>query len=128
MHEFEAKTRPDGDEADEWCLLTLDNYGSHLTLAFLDYASAHHVEVVGYIPNSTHVLQGLDVACFGAFKAHYTHTLASYQKRTSCAVIKEAFLKLVKEPFKRTFTQSTILSAFRITGLEPIDPGTISPN
>ena len=126
MHEFESKTHPTGDDVDEWRLLALDNHGSHLTLAFLDYAAAHHVEVVGYIPNSTHVLQGLDVACFGAFKTHYTCALANYQKNTSHAVTKDAFLELVKEPFERTFTCSTILSAFRITGLEPIDPTVIS--
>ncbi|PIL34798.1 hypothetical protein GSI_02585 [Ganoderma sinense ZZ0214-1] len=128
MHEFESKTRPTGDEVDEWRLLALDNHGSHLTLTFLDYAAAHRIEVVGYIPNSTHVLQGLDVACFGAFKTHYTHALADYQKRTSCAVTKEVFLELVKEPFERTFTPNTILSAFRVSGLEPIDPGVISPD
>ncbi len=56
MHAFEAKNHPDSDEADEWCLLTLDNHGSHLTLAFLDYAATHYVEVVGYILDCTHVL------------------------------------------------------------------------
>lgn len=62
IHGFEVKNRPTGDEVDEWRLLTLDNHSSHLTLAFLDYAATHHIEVVGYIPNSTHILQGLDVA------------------------------------------------------------------
>lgn len=128
MHEFEAKTRPSGHEASEWHLLALDNHSSHLTLTFLDYAATHHIEVVRYIPNSTHVLQGLDIAYFGAFKTHYTHTLADYQKCTSHAVMKEAFLELVKEPFERTFTLSTILSAFCITGLEPINLSVISPD
>ena len=117
MHEFEAKTHPRGDKVNEWHHLVLDNHGTHLTLAFLDYTATHQIEVVGYIPSSTHVLQGLNVACFGAFKTHYTHMLTNYQKRTSCTVTKEAFFELVKEPFEQTYTWSTILSAFCTTGL-----------
>lgn len=123
--EFEERTRPLGTQAEEWRELAVDNHGSHLTLAFLDYAASHHVEVVGYIPNSTHVLQGLDVACFGAFKTHYSHALAAYEHRTNCTVTKEVFLELIKEPFEQTFTRSTILAAFRSTGLEPINASAI---
>lgn len=127
MHRFEALTRPTGSEVSEWRELAIDNHGSHLTLPFLDYAASHRIEVVGYIPNSTHVLQGLDVACFGAFKTHYTRTIASYQRRTGCSITKDVFLELIKEPFERAFTQSTITAAFRTTGLEPIDPTMIKP-
>lgn len=127
MHRFEALTHPTGSEASEWRELAIDNQGSHLTLPFLDYAASHRIEVVGYIPNSTHVLPGLDVACFGAFKMHYTRTIASYQRRTGCSITKDVFLELIKEPFERAFTQSTITAAFRTTGLEPIDPTMIKP-
>ncbi|KAL1937211.1 hypothetical protein VTO73DRAFT_14464 [Trametes versicolor] len=120
---FEERTRPLGSQAEEWRKLAVNNHGSHLTLAFLDYAASHHVEVVRYILSSTHVLQGLDVACFGAFKTQYSHTLAAYEHWTNCTVTKEVFLDLIKEPFERTFTRSTILAAS--TGLEPVNTSTI---
>ncbi|EIW51871.1 uncharacterized protein TRAVEDRAFT_106412, partial [Trametes versicolor FP-101664 SS1] len=127
MHRFEALTCPTGNQASEWRELAIENHGSHLTLPFLDYATSHRIEVVGYIPNSTHVLQGLDVACFGAFKTYYSRTIASYQRCTGCSITKDTFLELIKEPFERAFTQSTILAAFRTTGLEPINPAAIKP-
>lgn len=99
-HEFKSKTYPIGNNVNEWCFLALDNHSSHLMLIFLDHATAYYILVVRYIPNLTHVLQGFNVACFGAFKTHYTHTLANYQKHASCVVIKDTFLELVKKPFK----------------------------
>ncbi|CDO69050.1 hypothetical protein BN946_scf184834.g57 [Trametes cinnabarina] len=127
MREFELKTQPSGLHADEWRELAVDNHGSHLTLAFLDFAASHHIEVIGYIPNSTHVLQGLDVACFGAFKTHYSRALAEYRHVTNRSITKDTFLKLVEKPFKLAFTPSTIRAAFRSTGLEPINPSAILP-
>lgn len=81
MVDFEKATRPApmSNEADEWRLLSMDNFGSHLTLAVIDYAVQHHIKIVGYISHSTHVLQGLDVTCFRTFKTLYGRARQWYE-------------------------------------------------
>lgn len=127
MADFDKATRPSSDEGDEWRLLVMDNFGSHLTLSMIDYAIEHHIEMVGYIPHSTHVLQGLDLVCFGAFKTLYGKARRNYEHGTGLEMSKEAFLEIVKEPFEQAFNSNNICTAFRITGVEPLDPKAIGP-
>lgn len=49
-------------------LLLVDGHNSHYTRGFLEYARMHQIVVVCYPAHTTHVLQGLDVACFAILK------------------------------------------------------------
>lgn len=124
MKNFEKATRPDpeSDEADESRLLLVDNYGAHLSIRLLDYAIARCIEMIGYVPHSTHVLQGLDVTCFGTFQMLYGNAQRTYERETGLGLTKESFLQLVKDPFERAFSSASVRAAFRLTGVEPLTP------
>ncbi len=53
-------------------LLLLDGHNSHFMLGFIDYAIAVNILVVCYPSHCMHVLQGLDVVIFAAFKKLWT--------------------------------------------------------
>ncbi len=127
MKDFELATRPTGAESDEWRLLVADNFGSHISLDVIDYAVDHNIEMVGYIPHSTHLLQGLDITCFGTFKTLYGKAREKYEHETGLHLTKEEFLKLFAEPFNKAFSPTAIKAAFRVTGVEPINPTIITP-
>lgn len=127
MKDFELATRPTSFESDEWRLLVADNFSSHISLDVIDYAVDHNIEMVGYIPHSTHLLQGLDITCFGTFKTLYGQAREKHERETGLHLTKEEFLKLFVEPFNRAFSPTAIKAAFRVTGVEPIDPTVITP-
>jgi hypothetical protein len=119
LEEFEDATKPEDLEA--WRLLVIDGHGSHLTVKFLDYAFDHKIEVVGYPPHSTHILQGLGVVCFLGYKKMYKQYIQEHFRMTQRAVTKEVFLEALSNIVPRAFKPSVIQAAFRRTGIDPID-------
>ena len=60
-------------------LLHVDCHGSHITLELLSYARDHNIIIMGYVPHSTHLCQGLDVAVFGAHKVHWAQEREKFE-------------------------------------------------
>jgi hypothetical protein len=52
-------------------LLILDGYGSHLTPAFDKACKDNDIVAIYIPPHSSHLLQPLDVGCFGPLKRAY---------------------------------------------------------
>lgn len=125
MVNFEEATRPGLTELDEWRELTVDCHGSHIDENVIDYAYNHRIEVVGYIPHLTHILQGLDVVCFAIFKNIMSDIRRGFEEEGR-AITKETFLELIEKPYLAAFTKDSIVTAFRKTGLHPIDRSVIS--
>jgi hypothetical protein len=101
-------------------LLLVDGHASHYTLAFLRYARAHNIEVVGYPSHSTHVYQGLDVVIFGRFKTVWSEVRDRYE-REGTVVSKSNFLAVYAEAHLKTLTEANIKAAFRKTGVIPLN-------
>jgi hypothetical protein len=80
----------------------------------------HKIEVVGYIPCGTHVLQGLNIACFGAFKTYYSQAQETFECDTGQAVSKDT-LEVLPSPYKQAFTHLPILAGFWKTGFYSVD-------
>ena len=47
-----------------WRLLIVDEYGSHLTIEFLDFATTHNIVLFRLPSHSMHLMQPLDVGLF----------------------------------------------------------------
>ncbi|KIO33574.1 hypothetical protein M407DRAFT_231701, partial [Tulasnella calospora MUT 4182] len=99
--------------------LFVDGHQSHCTIDFLEYAVAHNIIVISYPPHTTHELQGLDVACFGALKIYWTQECERYWRSTGKRVTNDTFLRVYSRARARAFTPETIRSAYRTTGLIP---------
>ena len=102
-------------------MLLLDGQNSHATLMLLDYAAERHILVIGYPPHCTDLLQGLDVAVFGALKSHWKKLRSDYAREKQRAITKPDFMNLYAEAAKLTFTTDIIHSAFRTTGVYPFN-------
>ncbi|KAG8931310.1 hypothetical protein FRC01_001500 [Tulasnella sp. 417] len=100
--------------------LFVDRHGSHCTLEFFDYAVEHNIIVISYPPHLTQWLQGLDVACFGPLKIFWSQEKAKWEYKMRQQVSKDTFLRIYSYACERAFTQPTICSAFRTTGIDPL--------
>jgi len=57
--DFDAQTR--AKAGGRLRVLILDGHKSHVSEAFLEYAKANNICILGYPPHCTHALQGLNV-------------------------------------------------------------------
>ena len=98
-------------------LLLLDGYGSHCTYKFLDHCEKHNIVLFCLPPHATHLLQPLDVVVFQPYK-HWHAEAVDAAACTGCVDFnKVKFLEALRSIHQKALKSSTILSAFRETGL-----------
>jgi hypothetical protein len=104
-------------------LLYLDGHGSHLNMNFINWCDKNNILLAIYPPHSTHRLQPLDVALFSPLATAYTKQLEQLMQRSQnrTRVTKRDFLALFWTAFTSSFSQSNIRSAWKNTGLYPLD-------
>jgi Tc5 transposase DNA-binding domain/DDE superfamily endonuclease len=102
-------------------LLHVDGHNSHLSCDLLDNAVDSNIEILGYPPHMTHLLQGLDVVSFAILKRLFYDAATEFHATTGKEPKKDNIIDLLIEPIKGTFTPSNIEAAWRATGLRPID-------
>ncbi|KAJ3532696.1 hypothetical protein NM688_g7385 [Phlebia brevispora] len=108
--------------------LFVDGHNSHYSKAILDYARSLNITIFGYPPHCTHALQGLDVVCFACMKEEFAAEVERFEIENGRGVNKEDFAFVFGTAFLRAFTEDTIRSAWRKTGIVPFDPSVIQPS
>lgn len=108
-----------------------DNLSSHFCETVLKMAQDNNVIFTCLPPNSTHLLQPLDVAFYGPLKRLWRNVLDEW--KVSCnnnrikSLTKEMFPKLLSNLFKKLYPDGTemsnnIISGFRTCGIFPYNP------
>ena len=123
MEKFDKQTRVNARGRHR--LLLVDGHNSHYTRSFLEYARTHQIEVVAYPSHSMHIYQGLDVAIFGTMKQNWSDA-RDHWKRMEKTVDKTNFLAIYAEAHLKTLISKNIKSAFRKTGVIPLNPDVIT--
>ncbi len=79
-------------------------------------------------PNTTHVLQPLDVGVFGPVKQRWRTILKQHKLQTRATnITKERFPGLIKQLWGRSITADHLKWGFRATGLVPFNPKAVKP-
>lgn len=113
-------------------LLILDGHGSHLTPEFDKICNENKIIALYMPPHTSHLLQPLDLCCFGTLQKKY-HQLAG--ERTGFDVLaggsvrinKDDFVGLYKLARVEAFTARNIRSSFETAGLIPLNPQWVLP-
>lgn len=140
IQEFNELTK--AKAGDEWRLVYLDGHVSHNSLEVIEYAMANKIIILGFPPHTTHVLQrkseiishypifnmiiALDACGFAQFKKAWACYLNDHAFERGASFTKCNLLQFIEEPFKKAFTESTVKTAFRITGLNPVNANAIT--
>ena len=103
-------------------LLILDGHESHHSADFELYCKENDIITLCMPPHSSHLLQPLDVGCFGALKKAYGHQIEDLTRARVSHITKADFFSAFKIAFHATFTEQNIKSGFRGAGLVPLDP------
>ena len=108
--------------AGQFRLLLLDGFSAHIEYDFVEFALHNRIILFTLPPHSTHFLQPLDVVCFQPLK-HYHGEAIDYAVRTGNVEFNRIDFLAAFEGFRRSaFKTTTVLSAFRKTGIIPHNP------
>ena len=108
-----------------WRLLIVDSYGSHLTLEFLDYATDYNIILFRLPAHTTHITQPLDVGCFQPLKHYHSEAADSAIQLGDSEFGKMDFLSAFQQVRDQAFKKTTIINAFKHTGLVPFNPAVV---
>ena len=113
-------------EPDQHILLLLDGHRSHITIGLLDWAKYHNIILFIHPAHTSHVLQPMDVLCYGPFQKMYHDVCHKFTRTTSCTVTRNDVCSLVCKVYNRALSADNLYSAFMKTGISPFDRSVIS--
>ena len=103
-------------------VLLMDGHSSHFSPATITLAAHNQVLLFVLPPNTTHITQPLDRACFAPLKASWRETCHRFMTTNpGKRVTKYDFCRLFSESWYKSMTMSNITASFRVTGIYPFD-------
>jgi hypothetical protein len=116
--DFHTASRTKG----KYRLLILDGHESHHSEEFETYCQEHNIITLCMPPHSSHLLQPLDLGCFGLLKKAYSHQIEQLMRMNISHISKLEFLCAFREAFFASITEKNIQGGFAGAGLVPYDP------
>lgn len=78
-------------------ILYADNHSSHLTMPLAKFCKEKQIELIGLYPNSTHIIQPLDVGLFHVLKDKYKEANDSWRIKNNVVDVKKyMFAEILK--------------------------------
>ena len=116
-----SRIAPPGDTS--YRMLIVDGHSSHIAWPVVEYALDHRIILYCLPAHSTHLMQPLDVACFGPLARAYRSALQSFiYDHPGQAFGKQEFWECLCTARSHALTKTNILSGFAASGLWPFQP------
>ena len=103
-------------------LLVIDGHESHVSAEFQAFCKEKNIIAVSMPPHSSHLLQPLDVRCFGPLKRAYGREIEGFMKSLVNHITKAEFLIAFQAAFSKVFTFNNVKAGFSGAGLVPLNP------
>jgi hypothetical protein len=102
--------------------LIIDGHESHHSTEFELHRQQNNIITLCMPPHSSHLLQPLDVGCFGPLKRAYGRQVEDLMRMHINHISKLEFLCAFREAFFASITERNIQGGFTGAGLVPFDP------
>lgn len=104
-----------------------DNLASHITVGVIQECQNNDIRFVLLPPNTTHMLQPLDVAYFRPLKGSWRKNLEQWKLRNRGVLPKTLFPRMLKQAVEdlQEREKVNICSGFRACGIVPFNPGAV---
>lgn len=117
---FEKHTRP--QTVGSYRLSILDGHESQHSEEFEEYCKGNNIITLCMPPHSSHILQPLDIGCFGPLKKACGRHIEDMMRAHITHITKDDFFPAFRNAFSAAMTESNIQGGFRGAGLVPIHP------
>jgi hypothetical protein len=102
--------------------LILDNRNSYTTPESKAFCEDKAVVLLWVPPHSSHLLQPLDVGCFGPLQQAFSKQNQNLIRNHKFHVTKQDFIAYLYTALQTTFVPANVEAGFRRYGLQPFDP------
>ncbi|CAC5397519.1 unnamed protein product [Mytilus coruscus] len=106
---------------DKHILLLYDGHRTHITPDIIDWAVEKKIILYVLPPHTSHVLQPMDVGCFGPFARIYSSECHKFQRTHSAVINKYNLCSIACKSYNSALSPSNLQSAFRKSGIYPLD-------
>lgn len=102
----------------------VDGHSSHFSFDLSTFCLEKKIFLVALYPNSTHIIQPMDVAVFGPLKGKWRSAVHAwkYKNHDFKTLTKEHFVELLQKVITETVKPEHLQSGFRASGLFPFTP------
>lgn len=108
-------------------LLIYDGHTSHKSPSLISWAKENNLILFVLPAHTSHILQPLDVAVFGPLKNYYYAECSSFMnKHMGQTITRFDICSIACKAYTKAMSASNIQSAFRKTGIHPLNPRIIS--
>lgn len=110
-------------------LIVIDNHKSRYYIPLLQLLKDNNIDMLFLPPNSTHILQPLDVCVFGPFKSALSSKLTKrLNSEDKLAVLRVKLIETAHECLQSVSTRLTIKKSFMLTGILPVNRDVVLSN
>lgn len=102
-------------------LFFVDGHASHLTLHLSNFCVEKQIELIALFPNSTHLLQPMDVSVFRPLKNAWKSEVQRWRLENNGQKLQKHHFGKVFEAALQHITNTTISNGFKISGLFPFN-------
>lgn len=100
----------------------LDGHASHVTKHLSDFCSQNQIEIITLYPNSTHLLQPMDLAVFRPLKAFWRKHVRIWKTENLGQQVKKDKFAIILKSALEELSQESIKNGFWAGGLFPFGP------
>lgn len=98
-------------------LLFIDGHVSHMTYNLSQYCKQNQIEIIALYPNSTHLIQPMDVAVFKPLKTYWKKAVRQFHIDNDGAKLRKEHFSMIFESALRSVSKETIQNGFKACGL-----------
>ena len=102
-------------------LLLLDGHASHYCPEVIKMAAKEKVIIFTLPPNTTHLTQPLDRACFSPLKVHWRQAVQAFVAVNHRPITRFDFSSLFSETWVNAMSMKNVISGFRVCGIHPFN-------
>ncbi|CAC5418395.1 unnamed protein product [Mytilus coruscus] len=99
-------------------LILFDGHRSHVSFTLQDWAESKNIILFILPPHCSHILQPLDIGCFGPFKACYNREAQLFMRRNPGFDIGQ----MSCSPYQKGLSAQNLTSSFKKSGIYPFNP------
>lgn len=102
-------------------LLILDGHKSHTSVGLTEWALEHNIVIFVLPAHCSHILQPMDVACYGPFQKIYNFNCHKFIRQTSATISRYNVCELACNAYSKALSSENLQAGFRKTGIYPVD-------
>ncbi|XP_052096626.1 uncharacterized protein LOC127731826 [Mytilus californianus] len=104
-------------------LILFDGHRSNVSLTLQDWAESKNIILFILPPHCSHILQPLDIGCFGPLKACYNREAQLFMRRNpGCKITKFNIGQMSCSPYQKGLSAQNLTSSFKKSGIYPFNP------